>query len=76
VILQTCTDGIWSAWELESKSGENGVWWNQQLRSVFTVVNAGARVYSTTSGVVGRVLRGGKHKVTSFARGGKSSSAD
>eukprot|EP00884_Botryococcus_braunii_P010498 jgi/Botrbrau1/1944/Bobra.0005s0037.2 len=58
-------DGLWSEWELESKSGENGAYWNGNLKSVYTVINGAARVYSTTTGVVERILRGGKHKVTS-----------
>ena len=31
------TDGSWGPWHLESKSGENGVWWYEQLRPAFSL---------------------------------------
>lgn len=30
-------DGSWGPWHLESKSGENGVWWYEQLRPAFSL---------------------------------------
>jgi len=29
--------GGWGAWQLESKSGEHGVWWYEQLRPAFSL---------------------------------------
>ena len=41
-------EAAWGKWELESKSGENGVWWNGRLQPAYWV-------YKGVQGVVGRV---------------------
>lgn len=40
-----CADGSWGPWHLESKSGENGVWWYEQLRPAFSLYH-GARLFA------------------------------
>ena len=39
----SAADGSWGPWHLESKSGENGVWWYEQLRPAFSLYH-GARL--------------------------------
>ncbi|KAK9840748.1 hypothetical protein WJX81_002154 [Elliptochloris bilobata] len=45
-------DGGWGPWHLESKSGENGVWWYEQLRPAFSLYHGAKGVVSAACRLV------------------------
>jgi hypothetical protein len=40
-------DGTWGEWQLQSKTGENGVWWSGKLQPAYWV-------YKGAQGILGR----------------------
>lgn len=61
--LQHClnvndADGSWGGWVLQSRSGENGVWWTGKLRPVYNVAvpayEAASSAADTAYGVYNR----------------------
>ena len=51
-------DGSWGGWVLQSRSGENGVWWTGKLRPVYNVAvpayEAASSAADTAYGVYNR----------------------